>query len=57
MCRYSLWAPFIAERPELTDRRQKRALAANPASDAPERLNSKRGAAGRVERFYRQHDH
>jgi hypothetical protein len=37
--------------PELTDRRRKRALAANPASDEPVRPNSKRRAAVRVQRL------
>jgi len=37
--------------PQLTDRRRKRVLAVNPASDGSSRSNSKRGAALRVKRL------
>ncbi|MDA1272613.1 MAG: hypothetical protein O2960_00985 [Verrucomicrobia bacterium] len=41
-----------------TDRRRKRALAANPASDKAAHPEPQRGAAVRVERFvYAQHGH
>jgi hypothetical protein len=41
---------YLCGTTELTDRRRKRAPAANPASDEPVRPNSKRGAAVRVQR-------
>lgn len=42
---------LVAERPELTDRRWSRALAADPASHEPMRSKPKRPVAVRVERF------